>query len=53
MVGDHSSLKPEATTVHGGRGKRTFVLEKVAHARAAREDKLGYILDDFGLVLWR
>lgn len=29
----------------------TFVLEEVAHARAAGEDELRDVLDDFGLVL--
>jgi hypothetical protein len=28
----------------------TFVLEEVAHARAAGEDQLRDVLDDFGLV---
>jgi hypothetical protein len=28
----------------------TFVLEEVAHARAAGEDELRDVLDDFGLV---
>lgn len=32
---------------------RTFVLEEVAHARAAGEDQLRDVLDDFGFVFGR
>ena len=39
-VGDHAK-------------QRTFVLKKVAHARASSEHELRDILDDLGLVLGR
>lgn len=29
----------------------TFVLQEVAHARPTRQDELGDVLDDLGLVL--
>jgi len=32
-------------------GEATFVFEEIAHSRPARQNQLGYIFDDLGLLL--
>jgi hypothetical protein len=34
-------------------GEATFVFEEVAHSRPARQNQLGHIFDDLGLLLGR